>query len=89
MLDYRAHTFIIAYRLQSFTRAAEELHITQPAVSQHIKQLEARVGCSLFETRGRAIRSTPAGDYPLWQTTKHVSSMSFVGSIAPQLFRFA
>lgn len=62
MLDYRAHTFIIAYRLRSFTRAAEELHITQPAVSQHIKQLEARVGCSLFETRGRAVRSTPAGD---------------------------
>ena len=62
MLDYRAHTFIIAYRLRSFTRAAEELHITQPAVSQHIKQLEARAGCRLFETRGRAIHSTPAGD---------------------------
>ena len=62
MLDYRAHTFIIAYRLRSFTRAAEELHITQPAVSQHIKQLEARAGCRLFETRGRVIRSTPAGD---------------------------
>ena len=65
MLDYRAHTFIIAYRLRSFTRAAEELHITQPAVSQHIKQLEARVGCSLFETRGRAIHSTPAWSYHL------------------------
>lgn len=62
MLDHRAYTFLAAYRLRSFTRAAHELHITQPAVSQHIKHLETQLACTLFTTRGRAITPTPAGD---------------------------
>lgn len=40
--------FETAARLGSFTRAAEELCITQGAVSQHIKSLESRLGCKLF-----------------------------------------
>ena len=62
MLDYRAHTFLVAYRLRSYTAAARELHITQPAVSQHIKHLEAHYGCPLFTTRGRTVAATAAGD---------------------------
>lgn len=61
MLDYRTHTFLAACRLGSFTRAAEELHITQPAVSQHIRQLEAHYGCPLFRKTGRGIEPTEAG----------------------------
>lgn len=62
MLDYRAHTFLVAYRLHSYTAAARELHITQPAVSQHIKYLETHYGCPLFVTHGRTIAATAAGD---------------------------
>lgn len=61
MLDYRTHTFLAAYRLRSFTHAAEELHITQPAVSQHVRHLEGHYGCALFEKSGRGVEPTAAG----------------------------
>ena len=66
MLDYRIATFLEAYRTQSFTQAAHRLHITQPAVSQHIKHLEAHYNCTLFAKRGHAIAPTPQADalYP-------------------------
>jgi len=48
-------------RLRSFTRAAEELHLTQPAVSMQVKQLEGQIGLTLTENIGRAIHLTDAG----------------------------
>ncbi|HNO74360.1 LysR family transcriptional regulator [Nitrosomonas mobilis] len=48
-------------RLLNFTRAAEELHLTQPAVSIQIKQLEAIVALPLFEQMGKRIYLTEAG----------------------------
>ncbi|MGP9022548.1 transcriptional regulator CynR [Streptomyces sp. BR1] len=45
----------------SFTRAAEELHISQPTLSQQIKQLEHTVGTQLLDRTGRAVRLTDAG----------------------------
>jgi hypothetical protein len=48
-------------RLQSFTRAAEELHMAQPTVSVQIKKLAETVGLPLFERTGRNIRLTAAG----------------------------
>ncbi len=62
MLDYRTHTFLEVYRHRSYTRAAEALLITQPAVSQHVRQLEAHYGCALFAKTGRGIEPTAAGD---------------------------
>jgi DNA-binding transcriptional LysR family regulator len=48
-------------RLGSYTRAAEELHLTQPAVSMQIKQLEENAGLPLFEQLGKKIYLTQAG----------------------------
>ncbi len=48
-------------RNSSFTRASEELHLTQPAVSTQIKQLEDEVGMPLFEHLGKKIFLTAAG----------------------------
>jgi len=48
-------------RNSSFTRASEELHLTQPAVSTQIKQLELEVGMPLFEQMGKKIYLTEAG----------------------------
>lgn len=48
-------------RNSSFTRASEELHLTQPAVSTQIKQLEEEVGMPLFEHMGKKIFLTAAG----------------------------
>jgi DNA-binding transcriptional LysR family regulator len=45
----------------SFTRAAEELHLTQPAVSTQVKELEGHAGLPLFEQLGRKIHLTQAG----------------------------
>ncbi len=48
-------------RLSSFSRAAEELHLTQPAVSTQIRKLEEHAGNALFEQFGKKIYLTPAG----------------------------
>jgi DNA-binding transcriptional LysR family regulator len=49
-------------RAGSFTRAAQELHLTQSAVSHAIKALEEDVGCRLFERSARRVFLTPAGE---------------------------
>ena len=54
-------TFLAVARRLSFTRAAEELHLTQPAVSAHIRKLERSVGAALFEQIGRRISLTGTG----------------------------
>jgi len=46
----------------SFTAAARSLHMTQPAVSLHIKGLEKELGARLMERDGRGVRLTPAGE---------------------------
>jgi LysR family glycine cleavage system transcriptional activator len=53
---YALHAFEAAARHASFTRAAEELAITQSAVSRHIRTLEEHFGCRLFERAGRYLR---------------------------------
>ncbi|MFF1380571.1 transcriptional regulator CynR [Streptomyces sp. NPDC058308] len=45
----------------NFTRAAEELHISQPTLSQQIRQLERAIGVALLDRGGRAVRLTDAG----------------------------
>lgn len=48
-------------RLRSFSRAAEELHLTQPAVSTQVRKLEDHAGLPLFEQLGKKIHLTAAG----------------------------
>src|SRR5215208_1805641 len=54
-------TFLTVARRLSFTRAAEELYLTQPAVSIHIRKLERALGGSLFEHIGRRVSLTATG----------------------------
>ena len=58
---YPLHVFRIVARLGSVTRAAQELYISQPAVSSHLKTLEARYKETLFERTPRGMLLTPAG----------------------------
>ena len=61
MFDFRLKVFqTVAHRL-NFTKAARELFITQPAVTKHIKELEAYFGLKLFDRNGSRIRLTDAG----------------------------
>ena len=55
------HLFEATARLGSFTRAAEELHLSQPAASAQIKKLTESVGFALFEQVGRKVFLTDAG----------------------------
>jgi len=54
--------FLAAARHMNFSRAAEELHLTQPAVSTQIKELAQGAGLPLFERIGRRTYLTPAGE---------------------------
>jgi len=53
--------FVVAARHLSLTRAAEELFVTQSAVSRQIRELETDLGVALFERRGRNLRLTAEG----------------------------
>ncbi len=53
--------FDAVMRRQSFTRAADVLHLTQPAVSMQMRQLEEQVGVPLFDQVGKQIQPTDAG----------------------------
>lgn len=53
--------FLIVAKEQSFTKAAEQLHITQPTLSRQLAALEEELGCALFHRGGRSITLTNEG----------------------------
>ncbi|MDT8384110.1 MAG: LysR family transcriptional regulator [Gammaproteobacteria bacterium] len=55
------YTFIIAAERESFSLAAEQLYLTQPAVSKRIATLEGELGAALFDRIGRRVSLTEAG----------------------------
>ena len=55
-------SFIQVARLRSFSAAAQQLHISQPAMSKRIQSLESHLGVSLFDRLGKRVRLTPAGE---------------------------
>lgn len=61
MSDFRLKVFHSVAKHLSFTKAANELFITQPAVTRHIRELETAYDLRLFDRRGNKIFLTPAG----------------------------
>ena len=62
MLSRHINYFLAVAEHGSFTRAASALHVSQPALSQQIRQLEESLGVPLFDRSGRTIRLTDAGE---------------------------
>ncbi len=62
MLLSHLETFAAVAQHLSLTRAAAELHLSQPAVTQHIASLEQELDCRLFERHGRGVRLTVEGE---------------------------
>lgn len=58
---YQLRTFLMVARLGHVTRAAERLHLTQPAVSKQIKALEEELGVALFDRTPSGVALTRAG----------------------------
>lgn len=61
MLDFRLYTFLTLSETLNYTKAADFLCITQPAVSQHIKYLEKEYNCKLFYYNGKQLTLTSQG----------------------------
>ncbi|WP_312109242.1 LysR family transcriptional regulator [Brevibacillus reuszeri] len=61
-MDQQLLVFVTVADRQNFSRAAEELHMTQPAVSQYILSLERTVGTKLLERSNKYVRLNKAGE---------------------------
>lgn len=61
MIDFRLETFLTLCKILNYTKTAEILHITQPAVSQHISYLEHSYGVKLFSYVGKNLSLTESG----------------------------
>lgn len=71
MINFRLQVFYLVALNLSFTKAAKELHITQPAVTNNIKELENSIGISLFDRAQNGISLTQAG-HVLLKYTKRI-----------------
>ena len=79
-MDYRDNVFLSVAEHLSFSKAAEALHISQPAVSRHIKELEQRYDASLFERKGNRIYLTGAGEkvyHAFKEIAQHYRNLDF------------
>ncbi|MCK5505922.1 MAG: LysR family transcriptional regulator [Thermodesulfovibrionia bacterium] len=68
---YQLEVFTAVYVNRSFSRASEELNITQPSVSIHIKKLEEELGVSLFDRVGKKTIPTKEGEF-LFQRAEEI-----------------
>lgn len=73
MVDVKLLTLLKVYELGNYTRAAEKLSLTQPAVSQHIKQLERELNVVIFDRSGSKIKPTPEGKLVIQYAERVVS----------------
>ncbi|MEX1167225.1 MAG: LysR substrate-binding domain-containing protein, partial [Hydrogenophaga sp.] len=71
----------------SFARAAEVLHLTPPAVTMQVKELEGNVGMPLFERHGRQVSLTTVGEYMLVYARRIVSTLKDAEDAAARLQR--
>lgn len=67
--------FAAVARHLSFARAAEELHLTPPAVSMQVKELEKEVGLPLFDRSAKTVSLTTTGEYLLAYTRKVLATL--------------
>ena len=62
MSDFRLKVFYSVAKNLSFTKASQELFVSQPAITKHIRELESLYGVRLFDRQGNKISLTGAGE---------------------------
>lgn len=70
MLDVKLETLLTVYKRKNFTRAAEELSLTQPAVSHHINMLEQELGVKIFHRSKNDLKLTQEGEIIIKYATR-------------------
>lgn len=78
--------FILVAEQLSFTRAAKRLHISQPALSAQIRELERLLGFSLFHREGRSIALTAKGAQLLDKARRLVAETDWFNQAAREIF---
>jgi LysR family transcriptional regulator, low CO2-responsive transcriptional regulator len=71
----------------SFSRAAEQLHLTPPAVTMQVKELEGHVGMPLFERQGKQVQLTMAGEYFLVYAKRLISTLKDADNVMARFKR--
>lgn len=71
----------------SFVRAAENLHLTPPAVTMQVKELEGHVGMPLFDRKGKQVSLTTTGEYMLVYARKILATVKDAEDAAARLQR--
>ena len=79
--DFRLKVFVTLSLEKSFTRTAEVLHISQPAVSQNISELEKQLGVKLFDRLRGEVALTPAGELFLLRANEILSKYDEISDI--------
>jgi DNA-binding transcriptional LysR family regulator len=75
MNPHLLRTFLAVRRNRNYTRAAEEVFLTQPAVSRQMRQLEEELGVRLFEQIGKTLHLTDAGETLAVEAEKLLGAM--------------
>ncbi|MEI6762514.1 MAG: LysR family transcriptional regulator [Betaproteobacteria bacterium] len=74
-------------RQLSFAKAARALHLTPPAVTMQVRELEGHVGMPLFDRSGRHVTLTTAGEYILVHTRKMLATLKDAEDTAARLLK--
>ena len=74
-------------RQLSFAKAARALHLTPPAVTMQVRELEGHVGMPLFDRSGRSVTLTTAGEYMLVYTRKMLATLKDAEDTAARLLK--
>ncbi|KAE9628657.1 LysR family transcriptional regulator [Parasedimentitalea maritima] len=77
--------FQMAYRLKSTRKAADALHISQPAISRAVAELELEIGVALFDRSGRKFEPTAAAHSLQEAALKHYHGLERVKDAARQI----
>lgn len=85
-MEFRQIRYALAVaRDRSFTRAASRLNVSQSAISEQVKQLEARLGFSLFRRTGRGVDVTDAGRAYLAEAERVASDLMSLDEVARRI----
>src|SRR5690625_4751939 len=88
-MDQHLQVFIKVVERQNFSRAAEELLMTQPAVSQYIQTFEENIGARLLERTNKYVRLTKAGEIVYSHAKKIVGLYTRMQTLVDDLIHHA